>query len=68
MSKVKILRGNSIECIWKSFSLAGYSLRDSSKNKEGFYVQILKAIESLLRYTNERHGRVFFYVRFEISN
>lgn len=38
----------------------GYSLSDTSKNDEGFYVEILIALEALLNEMTSRHDKVFF--------
>ena len=43
----------------------GYELSNSSKNNQGFYVEILQVIESLFNYMTMHHGKVFF-IRFDL--
>jgi hypothetical protein len=38
----------------------GFPLSGSWKNNNGFFVEVLEAIESLLNYMTNRHGSVFF--------
>jgi hypothetical protein len=44
----------------------GYDLNCSWKNHQGYYVEILQALECLLNYMTQKHSRVYF-TRFDLT-
>ena len=50
----------------KESTYNGYALSETRKNNQGFYVEILQALESLLNYMTQKHRRVYF-TRFDLT-